>query len=59
MMVWQKFLSQHDQTFLSLAGIVPGQQRCWTRPRGGLQMFVLMANYQDRWQIAKDARQVG
>jgi hypothetical protein len=53
-MVWQKFLSQHDQIFLVLSGHNPGQAHRTDPNKFGHLVYQVMADYQDRWQTAKE-----
>jgi hypothetical protein len=53
-MVWQKFLSQHDQIFLVLSGHNPGQPNRADKNKFGHLVHQVMADYQDRWQTAKE-----
>ena len=53
-MMWQKFVSQHDQIFLVLCGHQPGQARRTDTNRFGHPVYQVLADYQERWQTAKD-----
>jgi hypothetical protein len=52
-MVWQ-FLSQQDQIFLVLSGHNPGQAHRTDPNQFGHLVYQVMADYQDRWQTAKE-----
>ncbi|MBB4632648.1 serine/threonine protein phosphatase [Sphingosinicella soli] len=54
-MIWNEFLSQHDQIFLVLSGHVSGQGLGADTNRFGNTVWQIMADYQARGQTAKDA----
>lgn len=54
-MVWDKFLSQHDQIFLVLCGHEHGQALRVDNNRAGHPVWQVLADYQDRRQSAIDA----
>ena len=54
-MIWDEFISQHDQIFLVLCGHVGGQSFNLGRNRFGHAVYEMMADYQGRGQTAKDA----
>ena len=54
-MVWDKFLSQHDQIFMLLCGHEHGQALRTDKNRFGHPVYQILADYQDRGQSAKDA----
>lgn len=54
-MVWDKFISRHDQIFLVLCGHEHGQAFRTDNNRFGHPVYQVLADYQDRWQTAKDA----
>lgn len=54
-MIWEEFISQHDQIFLVLCGHVGGQSFSVERNRAGHAVYQMMADYQGRGQTAKDA----
>ncbi|WP_438481226.1 serine/threonine protein phosphatase [Oleiharenicola lentus] len=54
-MMWDEFISQHDQIFLVLCGHVGGQSFSVDRNRFGHDVYQMMADYQGRGQSAKDA----
>jgi hypothetical protein len=54
-MIWDEFISQHDQIFLVLSGHVGGQGYSIDTNRLGNQVHQMMADYQGRGQTAKDA----
>lgn len=54
-MIWAEFISQHDQIFLVLCGHVGGQSFSVDRNRFGHDVYQMMADYQGRGQMAKDA----
>jgi hypothetical protein len=56
-MVWDRFLSQHDQIFLVLCGHNPGQAHRTDPNESGHQVHQIRADYQDRHQTAKEAGQ--
>lgn len=53
-MVWDEFISQNDQIFLVLSGHIGGQGYSVDRNLYGHQVHQMMADYQGRWQVAKD-----
>ena len=54
-MVWDKFISQHDQIFLVLCGHEHGQAMRVDNNRAGHPVWQVLADYQDRRQSAIDA----
>jgi hypothetical protein len=54
-MVWDKFLSQHDQIFLVLCGHEHGQAFRTDDNRFGHKVYQVLSDYQDRHQTANDA----
>lgn len=54
-MIWEDFISRHDQVFMVLSGHVGGQAYSIDRTRGGYEVHQVMADYQGRRQTAKDA----
>jgi len=54
-MVWDKFLSQHDQIFMMLCGHEHGQAMRVDDNRFGHKVYQILADYQDRGQTARDA----
>ena len=54
-MVWEKFVSQHDQIFLVLCGHHHGQSLRVDDNRFGHKVYQVLADYQDRKQSAIDA----
>lgn len=54
-MVWDKFISQHDQIFIVLAGHQHGQALRVDTNTQGHKVWQMLADYQDRGQTAKDA----
>jgi len=54
-MIWDEFISRHDQIFLVLSGHVGGQSYSVDRNRSGHQVHQMMADYQGRGQSAKEA----
>lgn len=54
-MVWDKFISQHDQIFLVLCGHQHGQALRVDNNRAGHPVWQVLADYQDRHQTAIDA----
>lgn len=54
-MMWNEFLGRHDQIFLVLSGHVGGQGHSIAENLHGLEVHQVMADYQSRWQTAKDA----
>jgi hypothetical protein len=53
-MVWDEFISRNDQIFLVLSGHIGGQSYSVDRNLYGHQVHQIMADYQGRWQVAKD-----
>jgi hypothetical protein len=53
-LLWQKFVSQHDQIFLVLCGHQPGQAFRVDPNAFGHPVYQVLADYQERWQSAKD-----
>lgn len=56
-MIWDEFISRHDQVFLVLSGHVGGQGFSIDRNDDGHAVYQMMADYQGRWQSARDAGQ--
>lgn len=56
-MVWDELISRHDQIFLVLSGHIGGQGYSVDRNMHGHEVHQMMADYQGRWQVAKDAGQ--
>jgi hypothetical protein len=54
-MMWDEFISRHDQIFLVLSGHVGGQGFSVDTNRAGHQVYQMMADYQGRGQTALDA----
>jgi len=54
-MVWDKFISQHDQIFLVLCGHEHGQSMRVDDNRFGHKVWQILSDYQDRNQTVKDA----
>ena len=54
-MMWEKFISQHDQIFLVLCGHHHGQAMRNDPNRFGHSVYQVLSDYQDRGQTAKDA----
>jgi hypothetical protein len=54
-MVWDKFISQHDQIFLVLCGHEHGQAFRVDDNRSGHKVYQILGDYQDRAQTAIDA----
>ncbi|MDT7529435.1 serine/threonine protein phosphatase [Sphingopyxis sp. SE2] len=54
-MMWDEFISRHDQIFLVLSGHVGGQGFSIDTNRSGGKVYQMMADYQGRGQTAKDA----
>jgi hypothetical protein len=53
-MIWDEFIRRHDQIFLVLSGHIGGQGYSVDRNDAGHQVHQMMADYQGRWQVAKD-----
>jgi hypothetical protein len=53
-MLWQKFVSRHDQIFLVLCGHQPGQAFRTDPNTFDHPVYQVLADYQERWQTAKD-----
>jgi hypothetical protein len=53
-MVWDEFISRNDQIFLVLSGHIGGQGYSVDRNLYGHQVHQMLADYQGRWQVAKD-----
>ncbi|ARS28501.1 metallophosphoesterase [Sphingomonas sp. KC8] len=51
-MVWQKFISQHDQIFMLLCGHQHGQALRTDTNKFGHKVYQVLADYQDRGQTA-------
>lgn len=54
-MVWDKFISQHDQIFLVLCGHEHGENMRVDPNKFGHKVWQVLADYQDRSQTALDA----
>lgn len=54
-MIWDKFLSQHDQIFMVLCGHEHAQAFRTDANKFGHPVYQVLADYQDRAQTAKDA----
>lgn len=54
-MVWDKFISRHDQIFLVLCGHEHGQARRIDNNRAGHPVWQVLSDYQDRRQTTIDA----
>lgn len=54
-MMWEEFISQHDQIFMVLSGHVGGQGYSVDMNRNGQPVHQIMADYQSRGQTALDA----
>lgn len=54
-MMWDEFISRHDQIFLVLSGHVGGQGYSIDTNMAGHPVHQMMADYQGRGQVAKDA----
>lgn len=54
-MIWDKFLSQHDQIFMLLCGHEHGQAVRTDKNASGHDVYQVLADYQDRGQTAIDA----
>jgi hypothetical protein len=54
-MVWDKFISENDQIFLVLSGHISGQGYSVDRNLAGHEVHQMLADYQSRWQVAKEA----
>lgn len=54
-MIWEEFISHHEQIFLVLCGHVGGQGFSVDRNRSGHAVYQMMADYQGRGQTAKEA----
>ncbi|OZA69921.1 MAG: serine/threonine protein phosphatase, partial [Sphingomonadales bacterium 39-62-4] len=53
-MIWDEFISRNDQIFLVLSGHIGGQGYSVDRNLFGHEVHQMMADYQGRWQVAKD-----
>lgn len=58
-MVWDEFISQHDQIFLVLSGHIGGQGHGIERNDSGKDVHHLLSDYQPRWRAAKAADRDG
>lgn len=58
-MMWDEFISRYDQIFLVLSGHVGGQGFSVDRNQSGHDVYQMMADYQGRGQVAKDAGRNG
>lgn len=54
-MMWDEFISRYDQIFLVLCGHIGGQGFSIATNRAGNKVWQMMADYQGRGQVAKDA----
>lgn len=54
-MVWDDFVSQHDQIFLVLSGHIGGQGYSVDYTDTGYEVHQMLSDYQPRWQVAKAA----
>lgn len=54
-MIWDEFISRHDQIFMVLSGHVIGQGFSIDTNRAGNRVYQVMADYQGRGQTAKGA----
>ncbi|MEA1015545.1 serine/threonine protein phosphatase [Sphingosinicella sp. LY1275] len=54
-MVWDEFVSRHDQIFLVLSGHIGGQGYSVDANLNGRPVHQVMADFQDRSQVAKQA----
>ena len=54
-MMWDEFISRHDQIFLVLSGHVGGQGFSIDTNRSGKPVYQMMADYQGRGQTAREA----
>ena len=54
-MMWDEFISHHDQIFFVLSGHVGGQGYSVDANADGHPVYQMMADYQGRGQVAKDA----
>lgn len=54
-MIWDEFISRHDQIFLVLSGHVGGQGFSVDRNRAGHDVYQMMADYQGRGRTAREA----
>jgi hypothetical protein len=54
-MIWDKFISQHDQIFLVLCGHEHGQAMRVDENRFGHKVWQILSDYQDRNQTVRDA----
>lgn len=54
-MMWDKFISQHDQIFLVLCGHEHGQALRVDDNRFGNKVYQVLSDYQERGQTAKEA----
>jgi hypothetical protein len=54
-MIWDEFISKHDQIFMVLSGHVSGQGFSVANNRIGRLVYQVMSDYQSRGQTAKDA----
>ncbi|SKB83410.1 hypothetical protein [Sphingopyxis flava] len=53
-MMWEEFISRHDQIFLVLSGHVGGQAFSVDKNRAGNAVYQMMADYQGRGQTVVD-----
>ncbi|MGC4028430.1 MAG: hypothetical protein QM696_06140 [Steroidobacteraceae bacterium] len=53
-MIWDKFISQHEQIFLVLCGHEHGQAKRVDVNKAGTKVWQVLADYQDRGQTAKE-----
>lgn len=54
-MIWDDFISHHDQVFMVLSGHIGGQAYSVDRTRNGHEVHQLLADYQGRGQTIKEA----
>ncbi|MFL9841821.1 serine/threonine protein phosphatase [Sphingomonas sp. ST-64] len=54
-MIWDEFISRHDQIFMVLSGHVGGQGFSVATNRAGNPVYQVMADYQGRGQTAREA----
>lgn len=55
--IWQEFVAKNDQIFLILSGHQAGQALRVDRNEAGHAVYQMLADYQDRGQVALDAGQ--
>src|SRR5690606_22561505 len=54
-MVWDEFISQHDQIFLVLSGHIGGQGYGVDYNDSGREVHTMLSDYQPRWQAVRIA----